>query len=64
MFLAHLVRFGHPGREAALYEERIKAGNLLIIVFCDNLERAHMAKDILQNAGRENVSWGGVEDDS
>ena len=59
-----LVRFGLPGLEAALYEERIKAGNLLIIVFCDNLERTHMAKNILQNAGGENVSWGGVEDNS
>ena len=57
-----LVRFGLPGLEAALYEERIKAGNLLIIVFCDNLERTHIAKNILQNAGGENVSWGGVED--
>jgi len=57
-----LVRFGLPGLEAALYEERIKAGNLLIIVFCDNLERTHIAKNILQNAGGENVAWGGVED--
>jgi len=54
--LGGLVGMGIPEYEAKRYEGRIKAGGILLSVHCDNSEWTGRAKDILKNAGAEDVS--------
>jgi hypothetical protein len=51
-----LVGLGVPEYEAKRYEGRIKGGGILLSVHCDNSEWTGKAKDILEEAGAEDVS--------
>jgi len=54
--LGALVGMGIPEYEAKRYEGRIKSGGILLSVHCDNSEWTGRAKEILKNAGAEDVS--------
>jgi hypothetical protein len=56
-----LVGMGIPEYEAKRYEGRIKQGNILISVHCDNSEWVGKAKDVVKQAGVEDVSSTGEE---
>jgi len=51
-----LVGMGIPEYEAKRYEGRIKNGGILLSVHCDSSEWTSRAKEILKNAGAEDVS--------
>jgi hypothetical protein len=51
-----LVGMGIPEYEAKRYEGRIKSGGILLSVHCDNSEWTKKAKEILEDAGAEDVS--------
>ena len=54
-----LVGMGIPEFEAKRYEGRIKEGGILVSVHCDNSEWVGKAKNILKNAGGEDVASSG-----
>jgi hypothetical protein len=54
-----LVGMGIPEFEAKRYEGRIKEGGILLSVHCDNSEWVGRGKDILKNAGAQDVSSSG-----
>ncbi len=51
-----LVGMGIPEFEAKRYEGRIKAGGILLSVHCDNGDWVSKAKDVLKQAGAEDIS--------
>jgi len=54
-----LVGMGMPEYEAKRYEGRLKEGGILLSVHCDNSDWVGRAKDILKQAGGEDVSSAG-----
>jgi hypothetical protein len=57
-----LVGMGIPEYEAKRYEGRVKAGGILLSVHCDDSAWTKKAKEILENAGGEDVSSTGESD--
>ncbi len=51
-----LVGLGIPEYEAKRYEGRVKSGGILLSVHCDDSEWTKKAKEILEDAGGEDVS--------
>lgn len=51
-----LVGLGTPEIEAKRYENRIAEGNLLISVHAENSDEVDRAKEVLKNAGAEDIS--------
>jgi len=51
-----LVGMGIPEYEAKRYEGRIKEGGILMSVHCDNSDWTKKAKDLLKQAGADDVS--------
>jgi len=51
-----LIGLGIPEIEAKRYENRISEGNILISVHTESGEQVDRAKDILKNAGAEDIS--------
>lgn len=51
-----LVGLGTPELEAKRYENRIAEGNLLISVHAESSEEVERAKEVLKNAGAEDIS--------
>lgn len=51
-----LVGMGIPEYEAKRYEGRIKEGGILLSVHCDNSDWTGKAKDLLREAGGEDIS--------
>lgn len=51
-----LVGLGIPEYEAKRYEGRIKSGGILVSVHCDDSDWVSKAKDILKNAGAEDIA--------
>src|SRR5213594_3047371 len=51
-----LVGMGIPEYEAKRFEGRIKSGGILLSVHCDSSEWTKKAKEILEDAGAEDVS--------
>jgi hypothetical protein len=56
-----LIGMGIPEYEAKRYEGRIKQGNILVSVHCDNSEWVGKAKDVLKQSGVEDISSSGEE---
>src|ERR1051325_355544 len=54
-----LVGMGLPEYEAKRYEGRVKEGGILVSVHCDDSEWVSKAKDVLKNAGAEDISSAG-----
>jgi hypothetical protein len=50
---------GMPEYEAKRYEGRIKEGGVLLSVHCDNSDWVGKAKDILKQAGGEDIASSG-----
>lgn len=51
-----LVGLGIPEYEAQRYEGRVRDGGILVSVHCDNNDWVKRAKEVLTNAGGEDVS--------
>jgi len=51
-----LIGLGIPELEAKRYENRLAEGNLLISVLTETGDDVNRAKDILKNAGAEDIS--------
>jgi len=51
-----LIGLGIPELEAKRYENRISEGNILISVHTETSEEVDRAKDVLKNAGAEDIS--------
>ena len=54
-----LVGMGIPEYEAKRYEGRVKDGGILVSVHCDSSEEVSRAKDLLKEAGGEDVASSG-----
>jgi hypothetical protein len=54
-----LAGFGIPEYEAKRYEGRVKDGGILVSVHCDNSDWVSRAKDVLKQAGAEDISSAG-----
>jgi hypothetical protein len=54
-----LIGMGIPEYEAKRYEGKIKDGNILLSVHTDDANERKRAKDILANAGAEDISYTG-----
>jgi hypothetical protein len=54
-----LVGMGIPEYEAKRYEGRVKNGGILVSVHCDNSDWVDRAKDVLKQAGAEDISSAG-----
>lgn len=54
-----LIGMGIPEYEAKRYEGRVKEGGVLVSVHCDDSEWVSRAKDVLKNAGAEDISSSG-----
>ncbi len=54
-----LVGMGIPEYEAKRYEGRVKDGGILVSVHCDSSEEVSRAKDILKQAGGDDVASSG-----
>src|SRR6185503_19979780 len=54
-----LVGMGIPEYEAKRYEGRVKDGGILVSVHCDSSDEVSRAKDILKQAGGEDVASSG-----
>ena len=54
-----LVGMGIPEYEAKRYEGRVRAGEILVSVHCDNSDWVGRAKDILKRTGADDVSSAG-----
>jgi hypothetical protein len=57
-----LVGMGIPEYEAKRYEGRVKGGEVLVSVHCDNSEWTRRAKDLLKETGAQDVSSTGESD--
>jgi hypothetical protein len=57
-----LIGLGIPEIEAKRYENRIAEGNILISVLAETGEDEGLAKDILENAGAEDISVASVDE--
>jgi hypothetical protein len=53
-----LVGMGIPEYEAKRYEGRVKDGGILVSVHCDTSEEISRAKDVLKQAGGEDIASG------
>jgi hypothetical protein len=51
-----LIGLGIPEIEAKRYENRIAQGNILISVLAETSDEVTLAKNVLQNAGAEDIS--------
>jgi len=51
-----LVGMGIPEYEAKRYEGRVKSGQILLSVHCDNSDWVGRAKEILERSGAEDIS--------
>jgi len=51
-----LVGMGIPEYEAKLYDGKVRGGNVLVSVHAENGDQQKRAKDILENAGAEDIS--------
>jgi len=51
-----LVGMGIPEYEAKRYEGRIKEGGILMSIHCDNSDWVKKAKDLLEQAGADDIS--------
>ena len=56
-----LIGMGIPEYEAKRYESKIREGNILISVHAEDSDEVSRAKDILKNAGAEDISYTGEE---
>jgi hypothetical protein len=54
-----LVGMGIPEYEAKRYEGRVKDGGVLVSVHCDSSEEVSRAKDVLKQAGGEDIASSG-----
>lgn len=54
-----LVGMGIPEYEAKRYEGRVKNGGILVSVHCDTSDEVSRAKEILKNAGGEDIASSG-----
>lgn len=54
-----LIGFGIPEIEAKRYADKIKDGNILIAVHCENSNESSKAKDIFKAAGGTDISSSG-----
>jgi len=54
-----LVGMGIPEYEAKRYEGRVKDGGILVSVHCDNSDWVDRAKEVLKQAGAEDISSAG-----
>ena len=54
-----LVGMGIPEYEAKRYEGRVKNGGILVSVHCDSSDWTDKAKDVLKQAGAEDISSAG-----
>jgi hypothetical protein len=54
-----LVGMGIPEYEAKRYEGRVKDGGILVSVHCDTSEEIFRAKDVLKQAGGEDIASSG-----
>jgi hypothetical protein len=54
-----LVGMGIPEYEAKRYEGRVKDGGILVSVHCDSSDEVSRAKDILKQAGGEDIASSG-----
>lgn len=54
-----LIGLGMPEYEAKRYEGRIRKGGILLSVHCDNSDWVSRAKEILRNAGGQDISASG-----
>ena len=54
-----LVGLGIPEYEAKQYEDKVRAGNILISVHTEDAKSRSRAKDILQTAGAKDISASG-----
>lgn len=59
-----LIGFGIPEYEAKRYEDRIKAGGVLVVVNVYNDKDAERARSILTESGAENLSEQTASDDN
>ena len=57
--LGALVGMGIPEYEAKRYEGRVKDGGILISVHCDTSDEVSRAKDLLKEAGGEDIASSG-----
>ena len=51
-----LIGLGIPELEAKRYQNRIAEGNILISVVVETGDDTNLAKDVLKNAGAEDIS--------
>lgn len=56
-----LVGLGIPELEARVYEGKLSNGNILIAVYTGDRDELHRAKEIMQDAGAEDVSSGSAK---
>ena len=54
-----LIGLGIPEYEAKRYEGRVKDGGILVSVHCDSSEEVSRAKDVLKQAGGEDIASSG-----
>lgn len=54
-----LIGLGIPEYEAKRYEGRVKDGGILVSVHCDNSDEVSRAKDVLKQAGGEDIASSG-----
>jgi uncharacterized membrane protein len=52
-----LIGLGIPEIEAKRYEGKLKSGNILLSVLAQSSKQADLAKQILENAGAEDISF-------
>ena len=57
-----LVDLGIPEYEARLYDERLKAGAVLLSIHCERLEQFGNAREVLQTAGAEEIATSGEDE--
>ena len=58
-FVGALVGMGIPEYEAKRYEGRVKDGGILVSVHCESSEEVTRAKDVLKQAGGEDIASSG-----
>jgi hypothetical protein len=54
-----LIGLGIPEYEAKRYEGRVKDGGILVSVHCDSSDEVSRAKDVLKQAGGEDIASSG-----
>jgi hypothetical protein len=60
-FVGVLVGMGIPEFEAKCYESQLKEGAVLLAVHCRSLKRISKAREILEDAGAEDIAFCGNE---